>query len=596
MVRVARHTLTASLLLALSACGQPPAADPSDGEWDSIPTGKADGAIDPDSDEAKAVLLLVNDADVDVDELDHDARLDARAARNIIAHRDGDDSISGTDDDDPIDSIPELDDIGYVGRTAFTRLVDYAVAQGYLELVQGTDDGDRITDVIFSPQPSASTHNHRVAALIDEAQETIDIAMYSYSNATVRAALEDAADRGVVIRFLYETAYDDRRLEGDALLASRSGQLEQAGVDVRWVNKIMHHKFMIVDGPRADLQRAQTAMIASGSANWSNSAGTRYDENTLFLRGHEELALRMQQEFNHLWEHSRALDVNEELSWEFSEASISDSDIVDGPDSHAFFTSENFDVSPGGDTFRKNRGNEVSDALIAAIEDATDSIHVASGHLRHRGISEALMAKQADDPDLDVRVYLDAQEYISSYSHNLQLEDLQECLDEANTETQTRNCMDKGFRFGFQLGESGVDVRYKWYSYRWHYTYAAQMHQKYILIDGDELWTGSYNLSDNAEHNTFENMLVFRDDAYADLVASYEDNFATMWETGRAENLLADVRSDVQNDDVIPLVFDSMALDHEEVRQLKSLIVANCPAVNSEDFRRNPEDHLICER
>lgn len=596
MDRVARHTLTASLLLALSACGEPPTAELSDGEWDSIPTGKADGTIDPDSDEAKAVLLLVNDAAVDVDELDDDARLDARAARNIIAHRDGPDGIAGTDDDDSIDSVPELDDIGYVGRRAFERLVEYAVAQGYLELVVGTDDGESITDVIFSPQPSASTHNQRVADLIDEAQESIDIAMYSYSNGTVRAAVEAAAARGVEIRFLYETAYDDRRLEGDALLSSRSGQLEEAGVDVRWVNKIMHHKFMIIDGPRADLELAQTATIASGSANWSNSAGTRYDENTLFLKGHEELALRMQQEFNHLWEHSRALDINEDLSWELSEASISEHDIVDGPDSHAFFTSENFDVSPGGDTFRKNRGNEVSDALIAAIEGATDSIHIASGHLRHRGISEAIMAKQADDPDLDVRVYLDAQEYVSSYSHDLQLEDLQECLVEASTDIQTRNCMDKGFRFGYQLGESGVDVRYKWYSHRWHYTYAAQMHQKYILIDGDELWTGSYNLSDNAEHNTFENMLVFQGDAYADLVASYEDNFATMWETGRAQDLLADVRDDIANNDIIPLVFDSMALDHEEVRQLKSLIVANCPAVNSDDFRRNPEDHLICER
>ena len=146
----------------------------------------------------------------------------------------------------------------------------------------------------------------------------------SYSNGTVRAAVEAAAARGVEIRFLYETAYDDRRLEGEALLSSRSGQLEEAGVDVRWVNKIMHHKFMIIDGPRADLERAQTATIASGSANWSNSAGTRYDENTLFLKGHEELALRMQQEFNHLWEHSRALDINEDLSWELSEASISE--------------------------------------------------------------------------------------------------------------------------------------------------------------------------------------------------------------------------------------------------------------------------------
>jgi len=596
MDRVARHTLIASLLLSLAACGEAPAPEAADGEWDEIATGKADGAIDPDSAEAQAVLLLVNDPEVDVVELDDDARLDARAARNIIAHRDGPDGIVGTDDDDTIDDIPELDAIGYVGPRAFGKLIDYAVDQGYLDLVEDPGELDTLTDVVFSPQPSNATHNRRVAELIGQAEETIDIAMYSYSNGTVRAALEDAAARGVEIRFLYETAYDDRRLEGDALLASRSGQLEAEGIDVRWVNKIMHHKFMIIDGPRADLGRADTATIASGSANWSNSAGTRYDENTLFLRGHGEIALRLQREFNHLWEHSRALDINPALEWTLSETPIADADIADGHDSHVYFTSENFNVSPGGDTFRKNGGNEVSDALIEAIEGATDSIHIASGHLRHRGISEAIMAKQAADPDLDVRVYLDAQEYISAYTHGLQLDDLDECLEEANTATQTRNCMDKGFRFGYQLGESGVHVRYKWYSYRWHYTYAAQMHHKYILIDGDELWTGSYNLSDNAEHNTFENMMVFRGDAYADLVASYEQNFATLWETGRAEDLLGDVREEIATADVIPMTFDSMALEHEEVRQLKSLVLEHCPLANSEDFRRNPQNHLVCER
>lgn len=595
MDRIARHTLIASLLLALPACTEAPPAEAGDGEWDAIPTGKADGVLDPDSDEAKAVLLLVNDRDVTLEELDDDARLDVRAARNIIEHRNPD-GIWDTDDDNRIDDVPELDAIGYVGPRAFGRLVEYAIAQGYLALVQDAEPDETMTDVVFSPQPSESTHNQRVADLIDQAQDTIDVAMYSYSNATVRAALEAAAARGVEIRFLYETASEDRRLDGDELQSSRSGQLEAHGIDVRWVNKIMHHKFMIIDGPRADLERASTATIASGSANWSNSAGTRYDENTLFLRGHDEVALRLQKEFNHLWAHSRALDANPDLAWTLSEVDITDADIVDGDDSHVFFTSENFDVSAGGDTFRKNGGNEVSDQLIAAIERATDSIHVASGHLRHRGVSEALMAKRAADPDIDIRVYLDAQEYISAYTHDLQVEDLEDCLADASTDTQTRNCMDSGFRFGYQLGESGIDVRYKWYAYRWHYTYAAQMHHKYLLIDGDELWTGSYNLSDNAEHNTFENMMMFRGDDYAQLVAAYEANFETMWETGRAEDLLGQVREEIATADVIPMTYESMALEHDEVRDLKSLVLDNCAEANSNDFRRNPQNHLVCYR
>lgn len=102
----------------------------------------AEGAIDPDSAEAEAdaILLLVNDPAVDLEELDIDARLDVRAATNIIAARAGADGIAGTEDDG-IDTIPQLDDVGYVGPEALERLGAYAIAQGYLQLVPGIDDG-----------------------------------------------------------------------------------------------------------------------------------------------------------------------------------------------------------------------------------------------------------------------------------------------------------------------------------------------------------------------------------------------------------------------------------------------------------------------
>jgi hypothetical protein len=44
-----------------------------------------------------------------------------------------------------------------------------------------------------------------------------------------------------------------------------------------------------------------------------------------------------------------------------------------------------------------------------------------------------------------------------------------------------------------------------------------------------------------------------------------------------------------------PLVFDSMALVHAEVHELKDLIFDGCPAVNSEPFRTNPAAHQFCQ-
>ncbi|HET6584959.1 MAG TPA: phospholipase D-like domain-containing protein [Nannocystaceae bacterium] len=575
----------ASLAPACSSAGD----DPLDGENDGFASGKADGGIDPTSAEAQAVLALVNDPDVDFAELDDDAALNATAADRIFQHRDGADGEAGTSDDDPFDDLAELDAVPFVGNVALERLLAYAIANGYL-----VESGDTTTDVIFSPQPSGQTHNARVAQLIGTAEHTIDIAMYSFSDAGISTALAAAVDRGVEVRFLFETASEDRKLDGSALQGSKSGKLEQVGVDVRWVNKIMHHKFMIVDGPRDTLDAAVDAVLVSGSGNWSSSAGTIYDENTLFLEGHTELVLRMQQEFEHLWTHSRELAADPTLTSRPSELTITDEMIEDGPDTHAYFTSANFDIT-GTDTFTVRGRSEIGDALVEAIEGATDSIHVASGHLRLRPVAEALMAKAAERPDMDIRVYLDGQEYISEATHDIQVEELEDCIAAAGTSaSKLRDCNDKGFLFGYLVGESGIDVRYKYYAYRWDASYAKQMHHKYMIIDGDELWTGSFNLSDNAEHNTFENMLVFRGSASTDLVAQYEANFEDMWEAGRAEGLLAALIAEIDEGGDFPLVFDAMALVHAEVDDLKDRILDGCPAVSSEPFRTSPASHQFC--
>ena len=139
-----------------------------------------------------------------------------------------------------------MDEVKYVGPVALDRLLSYALNQGYPKS-EGTDI---IADVIMSPNPYGSSHNDRIAQLIDESGTSIDIAMYSYSDAQIGDAIEAAVNRGVTVRFIFETANSDRKLDDDAIANSKSARLEEMGVDVRYINKIMHHKFAIIDGPR----------------------------------------------------------------------------------------------------------------------------------------------------------------------------------------------------------------------------------------------------------------------------------------------------------------------------------------------------------
>ncbi len=123
------------------------------------------------------MLALVNDPGVNFEELDDDAQLNATAARNTVGHRDGPDETPQTGDDDQFDDLGELDAVPYVGANALEALLAHAISKGLLE------GGG--AEAIFSPQPRPDSHTARIASMIDDAEPSIDIAMYSYRTCRV---------------------------------------------------------------------------------------------------------------------------------------------------------------------------------------------------------------------------------------------------------------------------------------------------------------------------------------------------------------------------------------------------------------------------
>jgi len=138
----------------------------------------------------------------------------------------------------------------------------------------------------------------------------------------------------------------------------------------------------------------------------------------------------------------------------------------------------------------------------------------------------------------------------------------------------------------------------KWYSYRWHYSYAVQMHHKYLIIDGNTVASGSYNLSSNAEFSSIENLVIYSGGTYTELVAAFETNFASMWKTGEDPALYESLMDDIENGENqrIPIVFEAMALTHQQIQDYRALTGEHCSDVNSQSFRRNPERHYSCTR
>ncbi len=137
-----RFSIALSFIL-LVGCVAPSGPDADLVAVDVVTFPVADG-----SPEAIGILALLNDGDTTDALLDFDVALDARAAGNLIAHRDGGDDLFGTSDDDLFGDMAEVDAVRWVGNSAINKMAAYALEHGYVPVeddVLGTWDGVQFT-------------------------------------------------------------------------------------------------------------------------------------------------------------------------------------------------------------------------------------------------------------------------------------------------------------------------------------------------------------------------------------------------------------------------------------------------------------------
>ena len=178
-----------ALALITSACAEPmtdageapEAADALDGELNLVTTSADD----------RMILFVANTASFE--ELDVDAALDVRAARNIVDAR-------------PFDTLAELDDVSYVGDSALGKLRDYAyanpvdvygiqegslLAEAILEVANTASQTELDDDVPLDSRAAANIVNDRAAQPFYSLGELDDV---SYVAGTAMAALADYVD------------------------------------------------------------------------------------------------------------------------------------------------------------------------------------------------------------------------------------------------------------------------------------------------------------------------------------------------------------------------------------------------------------------
>jgi|SRR6218665_130270 len=429
--------------------------------------------------------------------------------------------------------------------------------------------------VKFSPQKELSGYLEELIAIIDETQTKLEISIYSIDSYDVYLALKRAISRGVQIRMLYDGASEDKNKASRTV----SHKLEQIGIDVKYVNKIIHHKFIISDNN----------YLMTSSGNWNTKANWEYDESSLSIVD-SEIILRYRAEFELLWNNSR------EFGQSYAYTPVSPSSllnaIVDNPNVDAFFTTSNYSIANSatyGPTFSKNLNKQdVADKIISLINQSQTSIKISANHLRSRPICEALIQKKNQNPSIDIKVYTDQQEYIAQSYNNYQIAQRRQCLANAKTPAQQRDCLEENFLYSYNLILAGIDVRFKSYSYKWNNKTSDMMHHKYAIFDNNTVAVGSYNYSYNSETNSMENVVIFNNTASSSTVNKFVSNFNEIWNLGRVENYYNDLLVNISSSNrYTPLLFPSVALTHSEYTNLKQKIETACPSVTHQYFKTN---------
>ncbi len=395
---------------------------------------------------------------------------------------------------------------------------------------------------MFSPTKGEEAFNE-IYKNVRKAEKYVHATIYSWSDGDIDKAMLDALKGGAEVRIVIHPP-----LAKSARTISKIEKLEAAGAEVKIAKQNMHEKFVIVDGK----------WMVNSSANMSGGAKTRYSEAFVFHHNEsgeaqESILKDYRHEFTVLWNSSRDMVTNgEENAQALSDYTKKEGSTIDNTPSEnknmvLYSSSMNFTIKenkPGSSAYKqgkyinlsRRKGSDgdqtwyVRDVIIKSIDDAKKNIYVNLNHFNIREVSDALI--RAVKRGVDVKLAVDNQEYKTKPN---------------NKEMTPQFIKDWKALPGNSKKEAPVRVKY--YSHAPSPRHWLLNHHKYFVIDYNQtgkdtvLLAGSYNVSRNAEHKQFDNIVVYQGTKYKALYKSFIDEFEYLWSLNRddEDKPLADV-------------------------------------------------------
>ncbi len=315
-----------------------------------------------------------------------------------------------------------------------------------------------------------------IESAVRASTSSVEVAIYGFTLPRVAQALADAKARGVRVRVIMN--------ESHLFTPRRSEQIQQlldAGVEMRSLRGvgrygIMHNKLGIYDGK----------VVSAGSFNWAVTANEANSENAVFIAD-PEVTASYRAYFEWMWGLARpSAEGPAEPVAAYPPPPACGARPLDF--NGALLPRCTF--SPGGDTEKD---------IAAALDFARETADIAVFSFYSQTIADAVL--NAHKRGVKVRVLTDRVQASQSDVGKL--------------------FMDAGVPFRWSQGFAGKGV----------------MHNKFAVLDGKLLMTGSFNWSVNAQQNNFENEYYSADPALAAAFAAQFGDLFDAAETPTPEDL-----------------------------------------------------------